>query len=75
MIYYAIAIAVVGLLATGIAVREVNMKTSESHIETDLQRSHEYETSVKNNWSRLTKVYLITFSFMFIIWMIYLFFE
>lgn len=71
MIYIAILTAIVGLIGTGFAIREVNMKTRMSDSDTDLKRSNEYEHTARSNWGRLTKVYILTFVLMAIGWILY----
>lgn len=59
MIYIAIIITIIaGIIGTGFAIRDVNLKAKQSSMETDLQRSNEYETTVVSNWGRLTKIYM-----------------
>lgn len=53
-----IIITIAGIIGTGFVIRDVNLKAKQNDIDTDLQRSHDYEVTVISNWGRLTKIYL-----------------
>lgn len=59
MVYAIVILIIAGMIGTAFVIREVSHKAQINDIDTDLQRSHEYEATVSSNWGRLFKIYLV----------------